>query len=119
MADDPKVSLEELVQFLKDLRLGFQLIVVPSIISVPASLARMRDPAMKKLKEVSLPRTQNLFPEALDSLIALLEGLKQVRSNESILPGLRTFIKGRLGEEWIRQHDWRHAPSRPGTWLLP
>lgn len=119
MLADPRASLEELVQFLKDLRLGFQRIVVPSVTFLPASLARIRDPAMNKLKAVSSPRTQNLLPEALDSLIALLEGLKRARSNESILAGLRSFIKERLDEEWIRQHDWRHAPSGPGGLLLP
>lgn len=119
MEADPRVSLEELLPFLKDLRSGFQRIVVPSVVSLPASLVRMRDPALKKLQEASSPKAQILLPEALDGLMVLLEDLKQARPGESLLPGLKAFVKGRLGEEWIREHDWRSAPSRPGSLLLP
>jgi len=119
LSADPKIRPEELIRFFQDIRSEFQLIITPSIIALPGPLAKMRDQALKRLTELPSSHVQAVLPEALDGLLLFFERLGRERPVGAFALGLRAFLEGTLGSEWVQAYDWREEPSRPAPLLIP
>lgn len=118
LSSDPKIRPEELVRLFQDIRSEFQLIIAPSIVALPGQLANMRDQAIKRLTELSSSHAQAVFPEALDGLILFFERLGRERPVGAFALGLRAFLEGMLGSEWVQAYDWREQSARPDPLLI-
>lgn len=119
LSADPKIRSEELTRFLQDIRSEFQLIITPAIGQLSGPLVAMRDQALERLKKLSPSHVQAVFPEALEGLLLFFDRLSGKRSSASFALGLRAFLEGMLGLEWVQSYDWRKEPDRVGRILIP